>query len=203
MRLLLLVILACFLFIGCKGKADLLTDKTYTTEKIGWTINLPGEKWKVMTEKEMKKLNAKGNKIIEDATNVKIDNSTVEQLINLKKDPFNYFVASIEPFDSVTFGNYDDLLTATHNVMKESFKSLNILAEYELGATRIDGLMMDRFIIKLSSKPSGSKTFYEEMYTCLINNYVFGIILVYNNEKDKETLRNILNSSNFSMNSDL
>lgn len=203
MRCTIAVLIIVSLFESCKQKADPLTDKTYTADKVGWTINLPGEKWKVMTEREIKKLSTKGNKIIEDATNVKIDNSTVEELISLKKDQFNYFLASIEPFDSISIGDYDDLLTATRNVMKESFRSQKIPAEYELGATRIDGLMLDRFIIKFSPGTGGSKTFYEEMYTCLINNYVFGIILVYNNERDKETLQNILNSSNFSMNSDL
>ena len=192
-----------FLFGNCKQKADPLTKKTFTAEKIGWTINLPGEKWKVMKEQELKKMSDKGAAIIEKATEMKIETSGVEYLINLKKNSFNYFLASIEPYDSASFRNYDEMLMALHEMMKASYQSKKIPAEFEIGATRIDGLMLDRYIIKIQSKNPGEKSFYQEIYTCLINNYALSIVLMYNNESDKETLSNILQSSNFSMKSDL
>ena len=201
MRYLLAIIFIIFLSESCKPKADPLTKKTYTAEKIGWTINLPGEKWKVITEHELKKMSDRGTAMIEDVTEMKLDNSKVENLVNLKKNAFNYFLASIEPYDSTSFNNYDDMVTALHEVVKASFRTQKIPAEYELGATRIDGLMLDRYIIKVPSKAPGGKPFYQEIYTCLINNFVLGITLMYNNENDKETLSNILQSSNFTINS--
>jgi hypothetical protein len=203
MRYLLAVIIIIFLFESCTPKADLLTKKTYTAEKIGWTINLPGQKWKVITERELKKMSDKGKALIEDATEMKIDNSEVENLINLKKNTFNYFLASIEPYDSVSFNNYDEMVKTLHEVLKASYHSKKIPAEYEIGATRIDGLMLDRYIIKIPPKAPGGKPFYQEIYTCLINNFVLEITLMYNNDNDKETLSNILQSSNFTLNSAL
>jgi hypothetical protein len=132
---------------------------------------------------------------------MKMDNSEVENLVNLKKNAFNYFLASIEPYDSASFNNYDEMVTALHEVFKASHRSKKIRAEYEIGATRIDGLMLDRYIIKILPKAPGGKPFYQEVYTCLINNFVLGITLIYNNENDKETLSNVLQSSNFTMNS--
>ena len=203
MRFLFAIIIIFFLCESCKPKADPLTKKTYTAEKIGWTINLPGEKWKVITEQELKKMSDKGTALIEDVTEMKMDNSEVENLVNLKKNASNYFLASIEPYDSVSFNNYDEMVTALHEVLKASHRSKKIRAEYEIGATRIDGLMLDRYIIKILPNVPGRKPFYQEIYTCLINNFVLGITLIYNNENDKETLSNILQSSNFTINSNL
>jgi hypothetical protein len=203
MRYTIAALIIVSLFGSCKEKADPLTEKTYTADKVGWTINLPGKKWKTMSEKEVKKINERGMEFIKEATNTKIDTSESENLISLKKDPFNYFFALIEPFDSVTFRNYDDMITAVHEITKASFESKKIPVEFEMGATRIDGLMLDRYIIKLLSKKHGENILNQELYTCLINNYVLTINLVYNNELDKETLQSILQSSNFTMNSKL
>ena len=203
MRSFLALILFVLLLQSCKQKADPLTNKTYTAEKVGWTINLPGEKWKVMTEAESKKYRKSGKEMIEDAIAMKVDTSGLQNLISLKKDQLNYFFASLEPYDSVAFTSYDQLITELHDVLKTTYESKKIPAKFEIGATRINGIMLDRLVIKIPPKAPGAKPFFQEVYSCLINNYVLGITLIYNNESDKETLQNILNSSNFTMKSDL
>ena len=201
MRLLLLFILASFLFNGCNEGADLLTDKTYTAEKIGWTINLPGEKWKVMTTNELMGHYDVANPKLDYTVNP--DSTGTEYLINLQKDISNFLMASIQPFDSKKFSSYDQMLTEIHQVIKDSYAFEKIPAGYQIGATRIDGLMLDRFAIRIPPKLSGDKLFFQEFYSCMIKNYVLLISLNYNNENAKATLLNILNSSNFTIKSDL
>jgi len=201
MRWLFLLITTIFLFENCEQKADPLTEKTYTAEKIGWTIQLPDKKWKEISEQELNKMHQEGSEIIQEATEMKIDNSDIENLINLKKNQPNYFLASIQPYDSASFKNYDEMVKELHDIIKVFIESKKISAEYEIGATRIDGLMLDRYIIRFHSKKADKKIFYQEYYTCLINNYVLSIILGYNNDRDRETLQNILQSSDFTMSS--
>ena len=103
----------------------------------------------------------------------------------------------IIPYDINVDGDYDKTLTVMHDFLKYKYASDNIAAEYEIGATRIGGEMLDWFNVKAFS--SGKKKQIEtvRIYSCLINNYFFSMTIYYDNEQDEETLMNVVNSSKF------
>lgn len=203
MRYLVALFVSAVLLESCTDTANGLTEKTFTAPKVGWTINLPGKNWQMMDEQELRKAEHQGKELAKSATKAKVDNRGTEHLIGLKKNMTNLFMASVEAFDSTVMSSYEQFLSSFHQITKTTYEAKKIPAEYEMGATRIDGLMLDRFIVKLMSPEKNETVIFQEIYTCLINKHILTISLMYDNDRDKETLQNILQSSNFSMNSNL
>jgi len=206
MRHRLTFILILFVCEGCKFKnpfaqqADPLTDKTFTADKIGWTIQLPGENWKIIPNQEIERLKDKSKKEMEKLTDTTIDDSKTQPLINFRKNKINKFISAIMPYDIKIDGDYDKKLTLIHEFLKYRYESDKIPVEYEIGATRIGGEMMDWFNMKVFSPGKKKQIETVRMYSCLINNYFLSIFIYYNNEHDEETLMNVVSSSKFTNN---
>ena len=209
MKFLLSAILFLFIFQGCfdnpfkqkvkprpaEGKP--LTETTFTSEKIGWKIELPKSKeWKIISIKEHDSLNKKGREVIEETTGVEIPTSQLEHLISFRKDQFNSFMSNIEPFDESVDGGYDNMLAIIHQIIKNGYAAKNIPADYEISATRIDGIMVDRFDIKLYS-PNKKIILNQHIFTCLIKDHILSIQISTNNKTDGETLEKVVFSSDF------
>ena len=197
MRYLLTIIIIIFLLESCKPKADPLTKRTYTAEKIGWTINLPGEKWKMLSNEEFERLKIKSKKNGENSSDRAVDYPIIEQLISFNKNKLNKFFSTIMPYDITVDGDYDKSLTTMHEFLKYRYASDNVPAEHEMGATRIGGMMLDWFNTDVFSPGKEKRIKSERMYSCLINNYFFSMTICYDNEKDRETLQNVVLSSKF------
>ena len=86
-----------------------------------------------------------------------------------------------------------------HDLLKSTYADRNIPARYELGATRIGGMMLDWFNIMIDVPGKEKKVFMLRMFSCLVNNYFFSMIVSYNNEMDEKTLMNVVYSSKFSI----
>ena len=209
MKYLLSAVLFLFIFQGClenpfkqkakptpaEGKS--LTETTFKSDKIGWKINLPkGNEWKIISTTEHDSLNKKGREVIEESTGTELPESQAEQLISFRKDQFNSFMSTVEPFDESADGSYDDMLTVIHQVIKNGYAAKNIKADYEISATRIDGIMVDRFDIKIYS-PNNKVILNQHVFTCLIKNRLLSINLLANNKTDGETLEKVVFSSDF------
>jgi len=209
MRLLFFLALLLFSVSSCKHKqtyhekkkeidaGHLSENNIYSAKEVGWTVQVP-DGWQIITRKEKKVLSEKGKKSVEETLGENIDASELVELINFKKDMFNSFLSTMEPFDEKKYGSYDNQNTTIHELVKKTYASKNIYAEYELGALRIDGKMFDRFITKVYSPDKKNIIINQAMFSCLINGYDFSMVINYNNEKDKETLMNVIQSSKFS-----
>ena len=185
---------------AAKEESKPINGNIYTAEKIGWSIKLPGDEWKIVSDKERNKSNAQGEKLLEKSTGVDVDMSGVQNLISFKKDHFNSFVSIIEPYDKDTHGDYDQLLTMQHTVLKQAYANANIPATYEMGATRIGGVMLDWFSINAKLPTNKSKEpVIMYLFSCELNKHFFSMAITYNNDKDKETLENVVYSSKFAL----
>jgi len=174
-----------------------LPGNTFNSEKIGWKIELPkGKEWKIISREEQARLDKKGREVIEESVGTEIPKSKAEDLISFRKDQFNTFISNIEPFDESVDGNYDQMLAVLHQVIKNSYASKNIPADYEIAATRIDGIMVDRFDIKLYSS-NRKVILYQHIFTCIIKDHFLNITISANNKEDEETLEKIVFSSVF------
>src|SRR5436190_2260788 len=178
------------------GKLD--EKYVYSVKEIGWSAKLPKE-WTVVSKRESEKNSERGQKYIEESLGKKIDASGLIELIMISKNKFNSFISTMEPFDESTEGPYDDQNYFVHNLIKETYQSKNIHAEYEIGATRVDGVMLDWFYSKIFSPDKKNIILRQKMFSALINGYDFSMTISYNNETDEQTLINIVNSSKFSI----
>lgn len=177
-------------------KTKPLPEGHFTEEKIGWTIKLPGGDWSVVTKKEKEKRSKKTIREIEESTGVKVDVSRIEQLISFNNNRRSSFTASIEPFDESQFGGYDNNLALQREILKQTYAAKNVHAKYEIGASRIGGVMIDWFIARISA-PGKKKDFTIRIYNCLRNNYFFTIVIGYDNVEDEKKLLNVVYSSKF------
>lgn len=182
--------LILFLLVGCS--------KHYTSEKIGWKITLPGKAWKTFTPKENQNINARTKQEVEEFIGVKIDGSRVQELISFGKGPSSNFISVIETYEYADDSYYEQLLTQQHQSIKENHKTKQISAEYEIGASRIGGMMLDWFTIK-SYYPGVRTPYIRRIFSCIVNKYIFSVIIGTDNEKDLETLEDVVNSSKFSI----
>ena len=180
--------------IPAEGKP--LTGTTFTSEKIGWKIELPkGKEWRIISTKEHDSLEKGGRKVIEETTGVELPKSEAENLISFRKDQFNSFVSSIEPFDESVDGSYDNMLAVLHQVIKNGYAAKNIPAEYEMSATRIDGIMVDRYDIKIYA--AKKVILYQYVFTCFIKDQLLSIQITTNNKADGATLEKVVLTSDF------
>ncbi len=175
-----------------------VSDTHFISDKIGWGIKLPGQGWEVIVPKERKGLNAKTRQDIEKTLGVEIDDRMVRELISFRKDSLNNFVAMIEPYHFSTDSEYEQMLTYQHEFFKAGYASKDIPAEYEMGATRIGGKMIDWFIIKAQAAGAEKTPLTLRLYNCLVSKHFLSLVVFSDNEKDMETLEGIVYSSKFS-----
>ena len=209
MRLLLFLALSLFIILSCKHKqtynekkkelnaGKLTEDNLYTVKEVGWTVKIP-DGWRILTREENSKLTVKGKEAMEKSSNIEVDVSNLVSLLSFKKDMYNSFLSTMQAFDENEYGSYDKQSFAVHQVIKETYAAKNIPAEYELAASRVGGIMFDRFIAKVYSPDKKKIIMTQEMFSCLINGYDFAMTINYNNDKDKETLLNVITTSTFS-----
>lgn len=210
MRHFLLPLFILLFLAGCKSKQTLkekqqeletgkLNEKNnYNATEVGWSVQLP-ENWEVLTKQAVDGLNEKGKDLIENSSNTKIDLAGLVYLINLKKDPFNAFNSTIEPFDEKKDGSYEERNVAVVEVMKNAYESKNIHTVWERGTESINGLSFDVASGKIYSPDKTKVILSQKMYSRLINGYDFSMTMSYNNEKDLQTLLDMVTSSKFSI----
>ncbi|RZJ86411.1 MAG: hypothetical protein EOO20_18350, partial [Chryseobacterium sp.] len=97
------LILALFISVSAFSQQ---TGKKYFFKEVGWTIVLPAD-FNPIDSTETDKMNARGLKAIEDATDLTTDLSELRTLIAARKNALTFFNATIRPYDKASEGPYD------------------------------------------------------------------------------------------------
>jgi hypothetical protein len=179
---------------------QVLKDKnSFRVPAIGWTVRIP-EKWKKSYKEKDYQLDEDEQDKIDDLISSKTDNnSQILELVTIYKNRLNNFISTMEPFDETNNGSYDDRNMAVHEGLKSAYAAKKIYAEYEVAAKRIDGIMFDIFDIRVYTHDKRRVSLYQSIFNSLINGYYFTVIINYNNEADKDSFLNIIETSKFSM----
>jgi hypothetical protein len=194
--LLIITIQSCGLLdSGEKVDEGKVEGEYYISSEIGWTIKIPSG-WKLVSKNIMDKNQEKGKELISETINSEIDDSGLKHLISFKKNNGNLFQSTSEPFESEYDGQYQETVQFIYQVIYDSFQNQGIKVDAASSYARIDGLKFDLLRITMYGK-DGEIILNQEMYTRLINGYLFSATLSYNNAKDKHTMMNVWSNSKF------
>jgi len=169
----------------------------YSAAEIGWKTVTPDD-WQVLTKKEKEEMTKNGASAIKKATDLEIADSSLIELINLQKDRFNSLLSTIQPYEEVPGESYETNNETLKELIKKTYESNNIKADYASSKETIDGLEFLVFSVNIYSPDKSKIILSQKMYSRILNGYDFGITMVYNNEKDKEVLEKMIHSSTFS-----
>lgn len=176
-------------------------DETYNYEckELGWKTSLPKD-WNILTKQESESLNERGKSAIEQSVGKKIDVSGLKELVNLKKDPYNTFISTMEAFNEKTDGKYEDKNKEVVELIKDTYKSKGIKFDIKEGTEKIDGLEFYTIDMAIYTPGADSKILMnQKMYNRLLNGNDFAMTITYNNPKDSTTQANIVYNSKFTI----
>ena len=207
-----ILLIALFLFFqSCKenGKPQSLDEKQkeidngslsaasiYTADEIGWTARIPAG-WEILTKEQIKRNTARGKKALEESIDTEIDASGLQQLLNLRKDNFNSFLSTMEKYDTLEMGSYEENSKMLIDIMKETFGKQGIHATFSEDSATIDGLRFSVFNSTMYAPDKKQVILNLVMYSRLINGYDVGMTISYNNEDNRDELQKMLFSSKF------
>ena len=175
-----------------EGKVE---NEYYTSEEIGWTIQIPSG-WRIMLKNQMDKNQDRGMELVQETIDTVVDYSGLKHLISFQKNKGNVFQSTSEPFELEYDGEYEETNQFIKLLITETYQNQGIKVDTTSSTARIDNLKFDLFKIKMYN-PQGELILNQDMYTRLINDYMFSVILSYNNIEDKNEMMEVWTNSKF------
>lgn len=171
----------------------------YSSDEIGWTMEIPSG-WNIIDLEQTKKTNQVGLKALEETLNSDVDISQLKQLLALKKNSFNIFQSSSEPFNLEYEGEYEENNGTLKKIMYETYQNQGIKADTSSTTIEnIDGYNFLTYSFTLYGRKN-EIILTQILYSRLINGFDFGAFINYNNENDKNELLKAFRSSKFRKN---
>ncbi len=176
------------------GKID--STYKYTCPEIGWQTMLPKD-WNLLTKEQTNDMNAKGKDLLEKSTGKSIDMSNLEELVNMRKNNFNTFLSTIEKYDSSLFPSVSAYNKYVDDLIENAYTNKKIKFDDKEDSATIDGIVFHTLELHLYAPDTKDLILTQKMYSAILNGYSFSMTANYNNEADKQTLMNVINSSTF------
>lgn len=199
---LIFTLIACvYLINSCKidpnkqvdeGKVE---NEYYTSEEIGWSIQIPSG-WRIMLKNQMDKNQDRGMELVQETIDTVVDYSGLKHLISFQKNKGNVFQSTSEPFELEYEGEFEETNQFLKLVITETYQNQGIRIDTLSTTARIDNLKFELFKIKMYN-PQGELILNQDMYTRLINDYLFSVVLSYNNLEDKQEMMKVWTNSKF------
>ena len=172
---------------------------TYIVAEIGWSTHLPAG-WDVMRPETAQQMQTQGQKVMEKTAEAQVDVSALKQLLNLRKDPFNILLSTMEPYDEAANGSWLEAHKELIGLMADSYKQMGVkLGQTKLGVETLDGLEFQTWQAEVLDPSGQSVLIVQKMYSRLIHGHDFAITVTTNNEPDRESLTKLVQSSKFSL----
>ncbi|TDG37620.1 hypothetical protein EZJ43_00545 [Pedobacter changchengzhani] len=169
----------------------------YTSKEIGWSIKIP-DGWDIISTDKMQVTAEIGKDAIEKTSGTKVDMSSLKNLISFKKNQFNLFSSTSQPFKEAYPGEYLENVKDLNKVIFDTYRSKGIDVDSLSGNAVIGGLAFKTFEIKLFSKDK-KRILNQIMFSRLINGFDFGVNINFNNETDRDMMLKAWKESNFAM----
>ena len=188
--------LTCLLLLTLTTQA-LAQDSTkrYTFNEVGWTITIPAD-FKEMDSVQNRRSMEKGIKVLEESADVIADISEVKTLFTATKNTFQYFTATLTPFDPPKDGDYKQATKELKEITYYTFKDQMPDAKLDSSSTKItiDGLEFDKFSVLIKVK---DLTLTVVLIGKLYKGYDFGISYLYMDEQTRDQIEASIRNSKF------
>jgi len=172
------------------------TGKPFFFSEVGWSLVIPAD-FIIMNSHDDSLKNEQGRKLIEKSTDVIADYSETKTLVSASRDQFNYFNATVTPFDRITDGDYETANQEVKDILVKTFQDQMPGGKIDTFHTSviIDGIEFDKFhlTVSLNEKLLVSMVLLSKLY----KGYDFGISYVYMNQQAKEDIELMLEKSRF------
>jgi hypothetical protein len=169
---------------------------TYQNKDAGWSIEYPNG-WNVLNEDDILKMEGNAKKALETTLNDSVQ-MRHKNLIWLQKDGFNSFSSTLQVYDSLTDGPYIATQQALFENMLETYSKQGLQFQYKTSNELIDNLLFKTYFIKFLSPDKKNVILYQIIFDRLIaGKNSITLSINFNNDTDKRTLINIVNSSKF------
>lgn len=92
---------------------------------------------------------------------------------------------------------YESAIDQQREIVKNYYYEKQIPADFQIGATRIDGLMVDWMDIFVKDRSKKKNLLTSRVFNFLMKGYLVTISITYNNERDREILNGVVLNSDF------
>jgi hypothetical protein len=167
----------------------------YESKDIGWSIEIP-KGWSVISKDYLEKCDQKGKDALQKVYKSDIDFKGLKHLISFKKDKFNCFSSTSEPFKEDHVGEYEENNKLLNELLYKTFCDQEIKTDTSSGKEIIQGLEFNTFHVTFNS-PDSKFVLNQIYYSKLINGFDFGVNINYTNEEDRKTMVDAWEKSKF------
>lgn len=172
-----------------------IVENTYHSEAIGWTMELP-KGWEVTNKEVTRKREKDGLRLVKEASGLEYDVSDLKVLLAFQKDRFHIFQSTVEKFDLIREGEWEESKKIVKELLYETYESNGIKIDTSSSKELIDHLEFDTFHITVYN-PEGTEILKQDLYARYINGYDFGVNLNYIDDQKKEELLTAWRNSKF------
>ena len=173
-----------------------IENNIYKSNEIGWEIEIP-KGWDLITMEETDAFQDKGEDLLQTMVEDDIDMSQLRNLLAFKKNAFNMFQSSSEPFEIEYEGEWKENNIALKELLEDAFAQEGIkMKASDISTEIIDGLEFMVYTFTIYS-PDDKVILTQIMYSKWINGFDFGVNINYNDEDYKNEMLTALRNSRF------
>jgi hypothetical protein len=199
--LLLILLAACKADVKDKRAGTHESDGAYikfSDPVSGWSTRYP-KSWHRLTPEEISKMEGKGEELLESAADQEfVINNT--HLIWLKKDMFNSFTSTYEPYSVSKNGSFEENEKYVFQMLETAYRQNGMAIESKQGKAMLDGLEFITWECEIYAPDKSKVLMRQVMYGRLIDDRLsLTLNANYGNESDRDTLMAIINESKFAV----
>lgn len=165
---------------------------TYSNKVLGWKITFP-DTWIVTEKKSLENADERSKAMVGDTTT---STKTIKRLLAFQKNFDNNFQSTREDFKGRDKASYQAIKHAVRKQVYFGYLDQRFNVDTTASIDKIDGVAFDCFEIMLYDQ-TGKKFATQLLYSTILKDSYFNVIINYSNEKDKATLLNAFKKSTF------
>lgn len=155
------------------------------------------EGWTIINSEESSDISDRGLEAVEETMGEPVDLSQLKNLISFKKNEFNNFQSTSEPFAEAYPGEWNANNNSVKQIVYMTYVNQGIAADSsETTLETIDGLDFKTYSFTIHAV-DGTVILNQILYSCYRNGYDFGANINYNNDADKQEMLAVWRNSKF------
>ena len=173
-----------------------IENSVYKNREIGWQMDIP-KGWYIISKEETDKFQKKGEDALQPMLEEDIDVSQLRNLLSFKKNMFNMFQSTSEPFEIEYEGEWEENNMALKALIQDTYLQQGIKAtSSDITTEIIDSLDFKVYSFIIYS-PDDKVILNQIMYSRWIDGFDFGVNINYNDEALRDDMLTAFRNSKF------